>query len=318
MYTAEIDVTTDANDGSAMVRTLAALGDRFAARPEVAKVLHYKTIAACFRNIPVPVFLPSLATRQNPLKPMLQRYVHRRDGRISLRLSVFVRRMANSEFHALEDFIERETRDAITGPATYTITGITPLAKAAEDALIDTQLNSFALAGGLILAVIGLFMRSARAVIAAILPNLLPILSVFAVMTLCDIPFDTATVMIASVAIGIATDDTVHFLAHYKEERQAGFRTRQAVSHTLQKAGPAITYTSIVTTAGFVILLLADFKPIQYFGLFTGLTMVTAWLGDVFVLPASVTVLGLWDRLGPNEPDSDCSDETKPAMLADL
>lgn len=317
MYTTEIDVTTDANDGSAMLKTIDALSERIAARPEVAKTLHYKTIASCFKNVPVPVFLPSLATRKNPLKPMLHRYVHRADGQISLRLSVFVRRMANSEFHVLQDFIEQETRAAIGPPATYQITGITPLAKAAEDALIDTQINSFALAASLILVVIGVFMRSGRAAVAAILPNLLPILSIFAVMALFDIPFDTATVMIASVAIGIAADDTVHFLAHYKEEKQAGFNTLEAVGNSLQKAGPAITYTSIVTATGFAILLLADFKPIQYFGLFTGLTMITAWIGDVFVLPACVAFLRLWDPRDAGDADSDCPSGPTHAMLAD-
>ena len=315
MYTVEIDVTTDANNASTVLKTIDALSERIAARPEVAKTLHYKTIAASFRNVPVPVFLPSLATRQNPLKPMLQRYIHRADGRTSLRLSVFVRRMANSEFRMVQDFIERETHAAITPPATYRITGITPMAKAAEDALIDTQIHSLALAGGLILVIIGVFMRSARAALAAILPNLLPIVSVFAVMALFDVPFDTATVMIASVAIGIAADDTVHFLAHYKEEKLAGFDTRAAVRRSLQKSGPAITYTSIVTTAGFVILLLADFKPIRYFGLFTGLTMITAWIGDVFVLPACVAVLRLWDRTDPGATDSGCPSDPAPVML---
>lgn len=315
MYTTEIDVTTNADDGSAMLKTIDAMSERIAARPEVAKTLHYKTIASCFKNVPVPVFLPSLATRKNPLKPMLHRYVHRADGQISLRLSVFVRRMANSEFQVLQDFLETEIHAAIRPPATCTITGITPLSKAAENALIDTQIHSFALAGGLILLVIGIFMRSGRAAVATILPNLLPILSVFAVMTLFDIPFDTATVMIASVAIGIAADDTVHFLAHYQQEKQAGFSTLEAVGHSLQKAGPAIT--SIVTATGFAILLLADFKPIQYFGLFTGLTMITAWMGDVFVLPACVTFLRPWDRADSGGTDSDCPSEPTHAMLAD-
>jgi len=309
MYTAEIDVTTDSADGSTMLKTIEAMAERIAARPEVAKTLHYKTIAACFKNVPVPIFLPSLADRKNPMKAMLHRYVHRQDGKISLRLSVFVRRMANSEFHVVQDFLEEEAGATILPPATYTITGITPLAKAAEDALIDTQIHSFALAGGLILVVIGVFMRSARAAVVAILPNLLPIFSVFALMTLFDIPFDTATVMIASVAIGIAADDTVHFLAHYKEEKQCGLDTVTAVHSSLQKAGPAITYTSIVTAAGFAVLVLADFKPIQYFGLFTGVTMVTAWMGDVFILPACVAFLHLWEQPETGNTNSDCPSE---------
>jgi predicted RND superfamily exporter protein len=214
--------------------------------------------------------------------------------------------MANSEFNVLLEYLEHEVRGTIPPPNTFVITGITPLAKAAEDSLIDTQMHSFTLAGGLILVVIGAFMRSFRAAIAAILPNLLPIFSVFAVMTLLDIPFDTATVMISSVAIGIAADDTVHFLAHFKQDKRAGLTTLDAVSSSLQKAGPAITYTSIVTSVGFIILLLAEFIPIRYFGLFTAITMISAWIGDILVLPACVAILSLWDpaRRGRNNTTS--------------
>jgi len=295
MYTAEIDVTTASEQGGTILKTMEELGARIAARPEVAKVMHYRTIGSCFKNVPIPVFLPSLAQRKNPLKPMLHKYVHRHGDRISLRLSVFIRRTANTEFYQLLDFIEKETNALIGPPATHYVTGIAPLSKAAQQSLIETQIRSFALAGSFILIVVGVFLRSLRALVAAILPNLLPILSVFAVMTLLDIPFDTATVMIASIAIGIAADDTVHFLVHYQDEKRRGFDTVEAVRNSLQKAGPAITYTSIVTATSFIVLLLADFKPIQYFGLFTAVAMITAWMGDVFVLPACVAFLRLWD-----------------------
>jgi len=101
--------------------------------------------------------------------------------------------------------------------------------------------------------------------------------------------------MIASVAIGIAADDTIHFLSHFRRERQQGKDMANAVQSTFQKTGRAITFTSVVATAGFMILMLAEFKPIQYFGLFGSVTMVTAWVGDVFILPACVASLRLWD-----------------------
>ncbi len=295
MYTAEVNVTTSGDRGSATLKILEEMGNRIAARPEVAKVMHYRTIASCFKNVPIPVFLPSLATKKNPLKPLLHAYVHRADEQISLRLSVFIRRTANSEYYRLVDFVEEQANALLPPPATHYVTGIAPLSKAAQQSLIETQIRSFALAGGLIIIIVGVFFRSGRALAAAILPNLLPIFAVFAVMTLLDIPFDTATVMIASIAIGIAADDTVHFLAHYQDERRFSPTAVTAVQRTLQKAGPAITYTSIVTAAGFIILLLADFKPIQYFGLFTAIAMIAAWMGDVFVLPACVAVLKLWE-----------------------
>jgi predicted RND superfamily exporter protein len=114
-------------------------------------------------------------------------------------------------------------------------------------------------------------------------------------MVLLDIPLDAATVMIASVAIGIADDDTIHFLSCFRREKRAGRDTLTAIHNSFQNAGRAITFTSVVSASGFAILLLAEFRPIQYFGLLAGLTMITGWMGDVFVLPACVASLNLWN-----------------------
>ena len=209
--------------------------------------------------------------------------------------------MSSGGFYSLVDRIEAQAKQTIREPATYKITGIAPLINAAQQSLIDTQIRSFTLAAGLILVLIGLFMKSFKALVAAVLPNLAPILSVFGVMVIFGIAIDAATVMIASIAIGIAADDTIHFLAHYRTEKLNGLDTLSAVGNTLEKAGRAITCTSVVTTAGFVIMLLADFQPIQYFGLFAGITMIMAWVGDVFILPACVADLRLWDRKPPTQ-----------------
>ena len=102
--------------------------------------------------------------------------------------------------------------------------------------------------------------------------------------------------MIASVAIGIAADDTIHFLSHYRHEKRAGMETVNAVSATFGKIGRAIVFTSIVTAAGFSILCFAQFRPIVYFGIMTGITMLAALAGDLFVLPACVRIFQLWEK----------------------
>jgi predicted RND superfamily exporter protein len=113
-------------------------------------------------------------------------------------------------------------------------------------------------------------------------------------MVLADIPIDAATVMIASVAIGIAADDTIHFLSHFRIHRLSGEQIIPAIRTTFAEIGPAVTLTSIVATSGFLILYMSQFKPVRYFGLLAGITMVTAWLGDVLVLPACTAILNLW------------------------
>ncbi len=296
-YTVELDASAESDKGSAALKAIDELSNRLAQRPEVAKVINYRNLATCLAKIPRPPMMSASAMRDNPLRPMLQRYQRVEDGRISLRMSVLVRAMSSNDFYSLIDIIENEAKQHLSSLATYTVTGVVPLLNAAQVSLIDTQIRSFAIACSVILILIALFMKSVRAMLAAILPNLVPIFFLFAMMVVLDIPFDAATVMIASVAIGIAADDTIHFLSHFRSERLQGKDMAGAVRITFEKAGKAITFTSVVASAGFMILMLAEFKPIQYFGIFGSVTMVTAWIGDVFILPACVASLRLWDKV---------------------
>jgi predicted RND superfamily exporter protein len=293
-YTVELDASTESQNGSKLLKAIDELSNRLAKLPEVVKVINYRNLALALAEIPRPAFVPVQVARDNPLKPMLQKYQRIQDGRISLRTSVLIRAMSSKDFYKLLDSIKRETKQQIGGLSKYTITGVVPLLNAVQISLINTQIRSFGIAFIVILILIALFVKSVRAMLAAILPNIVPILLLFAMMVLLDVPFDAATVMIASVAIGIAADDTIHFLLQFRAEKQQGKNLIDAVRSTFQKVGRAITFTSVVASAGFMILVLAEFKPIQYFGIFGSLTMVTAWVGDVFILPACVASLNLW------------------------
>ncbi|MBN2138520.1 MAG: MMPL family transporter [Sedimentisphaerales bacterium] len=292
----EVDVTGDAAGGAALLKALDRLGESIRGREEVAKVIHYGKLAGAFKDVPMPLFVAGRSGGDNALKPMLSRYRHKEGGLISLRMSVLIRAMSSRDFDSLLDYIEQEASRVFPADSTHVVTGVASLTNESQQSLIDTQIRSLALAGGLILLLIWLFMWSFRAFLAAVLPNLIPIFFVFGIMVVFGIAFDAATVMIASIAIGIAADDTIHFLSHFKSERLGGFGMVDAVSNTLEKAGRAITYTSVVAAGGFIILILAEFQPIQYFGLFTGITMIMAWAGDIFILPACAARLGLWGK----------------------
>ena len=294
-YTVELDASTESSKGSKLLKAIDKLSVRFAELPEVAKVINYRNISMCFAEIPRPAFTSAEIAHDNPLKLMLERYLYTQDDQSSFRMSVLIRAMSSKDFYKLLDVIEEEAKGQIGQLSEYTITGVVPLLNATQISLINTQILSFAVACSVILVLIAMFMKSIRAMLAAVLPNLVPIFLLFAMMVVLKVPFDAATVMIASVAIGIAADDTIHFLSHYRAEKLQGKSVIDAVKSTFQKVGRAITFTSVVASAGFMILVLAEFKPIQYFGLFGSVTMITAWVGDVFVLPACVASLKLWE-----------------------
>ena len=298
LYTIEFDAVTDSQNGSALLKQIEQLGTDLAARPEVAQVIHYKSIATALDPIRQSVSVETASASENPLKLLARKYRRVDDGRISLRMSILVRAMSGTDFYALMDFAQQQAAQRLAPSTTCTLTGVVPLLNSAQRSLITTQVRSFATAAITVLALIGLFFWSWKVFLAAALPNLLPTAILFAAMAILKIPLDAATVMIAGVAIGIAVDDTFHFFSCYRTARQSGQDSPTAIYNSFRTTGRAILFTSIVATAGFVILLLAQFKPVQYFGLLAGVTMLAASAADFLVLPACVAFVNLWNRRG--------------------
>ncbi|MHC5019586.1 MAG: efflux RND transporter permease subunit [Planctomycetota bacterium] len=126
----------------------------------------------------------------------------------------------------------------------------------------------------------------------AMAPNVLPIAIVLGLMGWTGIRLDMATIMVASVSLGIAVDDTIHYIYRFDEEREAGGTPEAIVRRAHETIGQAIIYTSIAVIGGFWVLLLSNFKPTIYFGLFTGAAMMAAVFGSLTLLP----VLLVWLR----------------------
>jgi predicted RND superfamily exporter protein len=296
LHSVEVDAWVPADQGKALLTAIDEMSQAMASHEHVAKVIGYAGIEAASKRMSRSFMMNTPTARKSPLKQWQRRFIHRQDNVLSLRLSVLVRGMSDRSLNALTHSIEQQARRILGPVGSYRITGVVPLLVAAQQALIKTQIQSLALALCIGLALIGLFMRSWRALIAAVLPNLLPIAGLFISLVLTDIALDAATVMIASVAIGIGVDDTIHFLSRFRHEKMQGLSTEQAVSNCFATIGRAITFTTLVSVAAFGLLGLAEFKPIQYFGCLSALTLALAWLGDVCVLPVCVAWMRPWDR----------------------
>ena len=92
------------------------------------------------------------------------------------------------------------------------------------------------------------------------------------------------------VALGIAVDDTIHFLTEYNHARAKKIPVHEALYKVTMEKGKAITATSVILTIAFGVLLFSNFAPTVSFGGLSALIMITAWIGDMVVLPASVLV----------------------------
>ncbi len=148
------------------------------------------------------------------------------------------------------------------------------------------QIKSFGLTLTVISLLLLVVLGSRRIGLIAIFPNLFPILTIFGLMGWFDIALDTDTLLIAPIIIGIAVDDTIHFLTHYRIELKKYGSILTAVVHTTREAGQAIVFTSLILSIGFLVFLFSFHKGLQNFGILSAAAILVAVLADLILLPA--------------------------------
>ena len=155
-----------------------------------------------------------------------------------------------------------------------------------EDLLVTGQVWSLWGAMGLIFVLMVIQWRSLTASAICMIPNFSPILLIFILMGLFGIWLDMATAMIASVAVGIAVDDTIHLYHGFWKRYQAHGNAVWALARSYRQVGRAVTTTTLILCAQFMVLTASEFVPTAHFGLLTSVGLLTAWLFDVLLLPA--------------------------------
>jgi predicted RND superfamily exporter protein len=179
-------------------------------------------------------------------------------------------------------------------------TGILVLFTGTSSAIVDGQQQSLALALGVIFIVMALMFLSLRVGLLAVLPNLLSIVFFFGLLGWGGVVLNLGTSLIATIALGLAVDATIHYMARLNVELREADDQRQAVIRALRVVGQPIMYTTVGLCLGFSIFGLSNFVPVQQFGLLTSLTLACALAGNIVVLPAllaTTRIITLWDLL---------------------
>ena len=179
-------------------------------------------------------------------------------------------------------------------------TGTLALMMMLTDYISWSQIKSFGLALVVISVLLLLVFGSFRAGLVALFPNLFPILTIFGLMGWFGIPLDADTLLVAPITIGIAVDDTIHFLTHYRTEFVQHGDARRAVIQSFRETGQAITFTSIILSLGFLIFLFSSHNGLSNFGVMSAVAFFTAVLADLFLLPSLCLLTGL--RFGKEAP----------------
>lgn len=154
------------------------------------------------------------------------------------------------------------------------------------DALVEGQVQSLSLAALVITVIMFLGLRSIRIGALSLIPNLFPLALNFGIMGMLGIPLNTSTALISVVALGIAVDDTIHFLTDYKRRRSENLTVRQALHLVTLEKGEGISSSTIILFISFSVLMFSRFVPTISFGGLSAVIMLTAWIGDMVVLPA--------------------------------
>jgi predicted RND superfamily exporter protein len=172
--------------------------------------------------------------------------------------------------------------------AKVSITGVLPLMMQGADYLTTSELTSFGLAIVLVSAILLVLFGSVKTGAIALIPNLIPAVLSYGAMGLLGIPLDVTTMMIAPVVIGIAVDDTVHFVTRYRSEVVIDGNVRRALQTTISHAGHSVLFTSLILGLGFGIMALASYPSTANMGTFGALAIFMGLLCDLFLLPAMI------------------------------
>lgn len=240
---------------------------------------------------------------QANIQNLLDNQVLARDGDGEVwRLSVRIPQLRSDNYDALcKELLatcqERLAQSGLAEPANaessnlgsrpqLSISGLRTVIETAHQSLLGDLSSSFAAAFALITPVMMLVTRGVLSGLLMMVPNLLPVAAVFGIMGWLGVRLDVASILTASVALGIAVDDTLHFLSWFIRARRSGLDDRAAVADALLACGRPMLHTTIICTTAMLPFLLSDFGPTAKFALLMILILSGAIAGDLILLPA--------------------------------
>jgi predicted RND superfamily exporter protein len=171
------------------------------------------------------------------------------------------------------------------------ITGMPFVDITMDQSLINSQIGSIAIAVFFVIVLVGGILRSLKSGFFAAIPIIATIILLFGFMGLTGISLNIATVLVASVALGIGIDYAIHIISHFKTSFKKNNDVYAAVQESILVSGKAIIINVVSVSAGFLVLVFSDMVPLQYFGLLIALSMVSSCLGALTLLPSLLILM---------------------------
>ena len=289
------DMTSDASGywwNTYSLKTLENIHDYLDSIPEIGKVLSVASGIKLAREINDGEDLNDLELAilrsvlpEDIRETLLYSYINKDDSvvRISTRVN---ESSANLNRNELLEKINNDLQNQFNlKPDQYEITGLAVLYNNMLQSLFQSQIGSLLIVFAVISIMLLIIFKSFKVMVIGLIPNIFVASSVMGLLGLLKIPLDIMTITVAAISVGMAVDNTIHYIYRYKKELKKTGSVDQALKNAHTTTGRAIFYTATTIAAGFCILSLSNFFPTVLFGLFTSLAMVLAFITSLTVLP---------------------------------
>ena len=267
-----------------VINNLTRFEEMLRSHPDILQVRSYLNFLP--DNMPESMFREYLTGLCDDPKTKHQiKEVYTTDGKWA---SVIVRTrdMGTKKAKVFNDWIKEISNKSLGDNFEVEMVGQWWLAQRGMMNILNDMLSSFVTACILILPLMILLLRDFRLFLVSLLPNFLPMLSALAFMATVGISIRIGTAMILAIALGIAIDDTIHFMLHLKEKDSNNQDKNKAVRMTISQTGKAILYTSVILVIGFISMLSNDLIAIQDMGIVASFTIIMALVADLYFVPA--------------------------------
>ena len=299
-------------------RKIQSIERRLKELPEVSTTFSSATLVALPDDLHGRVgFLARVVSRKqlrdSRYKMLDGAYLNEFDDREWWRITIRATEIERIDLAKFEDdvrnLVDQELESSESGDIVVKYTGAAPLYLRSQKNVIRDLFQSYALAFAIIAVVMAFVLRSVLAGLASMVPNVLPSVVVFGGTAALGFDFDFATIVTGSVALGIAVDDTAHFLLRYREHETEC--PTEALRHTFQECAPAMLTTTLVCGLGLLVFLPSPLATQSRFAITIFCLLIVAVFSDLVLVPAMLsTRIGRW-VFGRREIENPASDSLK-------
>lgn len=229
---------------------------------------------------------------------MFELFMDKNTSKLNIMLRTHI--SSSSRFLEIKQQIIDHLEENLPSEFEVSVTGLGIVISDSSRLLVNSQLKSLSIALILVFAIMLMLFLSIKVGFIAIIPNCFPIIVCLGILGWTGIDLSISTSLIMGIVIGLAVDDTIHYLVRYDSEIRKSLDRPKALTDTIMGVGRPIISTTLIIGIGFSVLMFSQFRPTALFGMLMAVTMISAMIADLILLPSLMLYIELvtvWDLL---------------------